>query len=77
MAEVYSTLQEQDGKLVLGEMKRDRIVALGSGNWMRLPEVAARRRQVSAVQRSGTRVDVLRAELPPGAHAHAGRRICR
>ena len=37
MAEVYSTLQEQDGKLVLGTVQHDRILALGSGNWMRLP----------------------------------------
>lgn len=37
MAEVYSTLESRDGKLVLGEMKRDRVLALGGGNWMRLP----------------------------------------
>lgn len=39
MAEVYSTLAERDGKLVLGEMKPDRVEALGSGNWMRLPQL--------------------------------------
>jgi Tfp pilus assembly protein PilF len=37
MAEVYSTLGERDGKLVMGEMKRDRVRALADGNWMRLP----------------------------------------
>ena len=39
MAEVYSTLEERDGKLLLGEMKRDRVLSLGGGNWMRLPEL--------------------------------------
>jgi len=39
MAEVYSTMQEQDGKLVIGEMKRDRVLSLGGGNWMRLPDL--------------------------------------
>ncbi|HEX3744349.1 MAG TPA: tetratricopeptide repeat protein [Bryobacteraceae bacterium] len=39
MAEVYSTLTERDGKLVLGEMKRDRVEQLGEGNWMHLPQL--------------------------------------
>ena len=37
MAEVYSTLAERDGKLVLGELKPDRVDTLAGGGWMRLP----------------------------------------
>ena len=37
MAEVYSTLEERDGKLALGAMKADRVSTLADGNWMHLP----------------------------------------
>jgi tetratricopeptide (TPR) repeat protein len=37
MAEVYSTLEERDGKLALGAMKADRLGTLADGNWMHLP----------------------------------------
>jgi hypothetical protein len=37
MAEVYSTLEERDGKLALGAMKADRLRTLAEGNWMHLP----------------------------------------
>ena len=44
MAEVYSTLAERDGKLVLGEMKSDRVQALSEDTWMRLPILLRARR---------------------------------
>lgn len=41
MAEVYSTLEARDGKLLLGAMYHDRADALGRNNWMRLPALLA------------------------------------
>jgi hypothetical protein len=74
MAEVYSTLEAKDGKLVLGEMKRDRVLALGR-QLDAASGAAAGGREFAGIQRSRAREHVLRPELPPGTYVHAGRRL--
>jgi hypothetical protein len=37
MADVYSTMQAEDGRIFLGAMPKDRIYSLTHERWMRLP----------------------------------------
>jgi Flp pilus assembly protein TadD len=41
LAEVYSTMETHDGKILVGNLAADRTRALGGRNWLRLPAVIA------------------------------------
>lgn len=67
MAEVYSTLELKEGKLLLGDMKKDRLIALGSENWIPLP-LLLRVDQKSADYKKEHRAGVFYAESCLLAH---------
>ncbi len=41
LAEIYSTMEVRDGKVLLGALPQDRAYMLASGDWMRLPALLA------------------------------------